>query len=62
MCDAFGFTIGVVLGQCIDNKQHVKTLKDAQLNYTTTEKEFLAIVFALKNLFIPTWNKNHNIH
>ena len=53
MCDASDFTIGVVLGQRIDNKQHVIyysswTLSDAQLNYTTTEKEFLAVVFALK--------------
>ena len=45
MCDAFDFAIGAVLGQRIDNKQHViyyssRTLNDAQLNYTTTEKEF----------------------
>ena len=53
MCDASDFFIGAVLGQRTDNKQHViyyssKTLNDAQLNYTTTEKEFLAVVFALK--------------
>ena len=52
MCDASDFAIGAVLGQRIDNKQHViyyssRTLNDAQLNYTTTEKEFLAVVFAL---------------
>jgi len=54
MCDAFDFAIGPVLGQHIDNKQHViyyssRTLNDAQLNYTTIEKEFLAVVFALEN-------------
>jgi len=54
MCDASNFAIGVVLRQRIDNKQHViyyssRTLNDAQLNYTTTEKEFLAVMFALKN-------------
>jgi len=56
-CDASDFVTGTILGQCIDNKQHViyyssRTLNDAQLNYTTTEKEFLARVFALKN-FCP---------
>ena len=53
MCDASDFAIGAVLGQRTDNKQHViyqssRTLKDAQLNYTTTEKEFLAAVFTLE--------------
>ena len=53
MCDASDFVIGAVLGQRINNKQYViyyssRTLNDAQLNYTTTEKEFLAVVFALE--------------
>ena len=53
MCGASDFAIGAVLGQCIDNKQHViyyssRTLNDGQLNYTTTKKEFLAVVFALE--------------
>ena len=57
MCDSSDFAIGVVLGQRIDNKQHViyysnRTLNDAQMNYTTTEKEFLAVVFALEK-FCP---------
>ena len=48
----FRFCHGTVLGQPIDNKQHViyysnRTLNDAQMNYTTTEKEFLTVVFAL---------------
>ena len=46
------YAVGVVLGQCIDKKPisicyASKTLADAQLHYTTTEKE-LAIVFALE--------------
>ena len=52
MCDASDFDIGVVLGQRQDGKLYViyyvsKTLNEAQRNYTTTEKELLAIVFAL---------------
>jgi len=53
MCDASDYAIGAVLGQCIDNRQHViyyasRMLNEAQLNYTTTEKKFLAVVFALE--------------
>ena len=52
MCDASDFTIGVVRGQREDGNPYViyyasKTLNKAQRNYTTTEKELLAIVFAL---------------
>ena len=52
MCDASDFTVGAVLGQCVGKLPHViyyasKTLMDAQVNYTTTEKELLAVVFAL---------------
>ncbi|CAN6583757.1 unnamed protein product [Malus baccata var. baccata] len=43
---------GAVLGQRKDKRPHViyyasRTLNDAQLNYSTTEKELLAVVFAL---------------
>ena len=53
MCDASDFTVGAILGQRIDKKPTIicyasKTLADAQLNYTTTEKELLAVVFVLK--------------
>jgi hypothetical protein len=52
MCDASNYTVGAVLGQRIDKLPHViyyasQTLKDAQLNYSTIEKELLAVVFAL---------------
>jgi hypothetical protein len=52
MCDASDYAIGAVLGQRKDNKPYViyfasRTLNCAQMNYTTTEKELLAIVFAL---------------
>ena len=53
MCDASDFAIGVVLGQREDKKAFViyyasKTLDSTQENYTTTEKEFLAVVFSLE--------------
>ncbi|WJZ89404.1 hypothetical protein VitviT2T_008626 [Vitis vinifera] len=52
MCDASDLTMGAVLGQREDGKPYViyyasKTLNEAQRNYTTTEKELLAVVFAL---------------
>ncbi|CAN6583682.1 unnamed protein product [Malus baccata var. baccata] len=52
MCDASDYAIGAVLGQRKNKLPHViyyasRTLNDAQLNYSTTEKELLAVVFAL---------------
>ena len=51
MCDASDYAIRVVLGQKREKIFQViyyasRTLNDAQLNYATTEKELLAIVFA----------------
>ena len=51
MCDASDYAIGAVLGQKSERIFQViyyasRTLNDAQLNYATTEKELLAIVFA----------------
>ena len=53
MCDASDYAVGAVLGQKLNREPHVicyasKTLSDTQLNYTTTEKELLAVVFALE--------------
>ena len=53
MCDASDYAVGGVLGQRIDKKPTAiwyasKTLAEAQLNYTTTEKELLAVVYALE--------------
>ena len=53
MCDASDYTVGAVLGQRVDKHPYViyyasKTLNDAQMNYSTTEKELLAVVFALE--------------
>ncbi|KAL4362979.1 hypothetical protein GQ457_04G022000 [Hibiscus cannabinus] len=51
MCDAIYYAVGAVLGQRKGKIFHPiyyvsKTLSDAQVNYTTTKKELLAIIFA----------------
>src|SRR5215475_3210676 len=51
MCDANDYVVGAVLGQRRDKIFHTiyyasRTLSDAQLNYATTEKELLAVMFA----------------
>ena len=51
MCDASDYAVGTVFGQRKDKKSYViyyasKTLNSSQMNYTTIEKELLAIVFA----------------
>ena len=52
MCDASDYAVGAVLGQTKNKKHHAiayasKTLIGPQLNYATTKKELLAIVFAI---------------
>ena len=52
MCDASDLAVRAVLGHRIEGKSYVvyyasKTLNEAQRNYTTTEKELLAVVYAL---------------
>ena len=51
MCDASDFFMGAVLGQRADKTFRAiyyasKTFNEAQENYSTTEKEMLAMVFA----------------
>ncbi|GJX58672.1 reverse transcriptase domain-containing protein [Tanacetum coccineum] len=53
MCDASDFAIGAVLGQ--RRSKHFqpihyasKTMTEAQIHYTTTEKEMLAVVYAFE--------------
>ncbi|XP_050895565.1 uncharacterized protein LOC127102204 [Lathyrus oleraceus] len=52
MRDASDYAVGAVLGQRKDKKLHAifyasRTLDPTQMNYATTEKELLAVVFAL---------------
>ena len=53
MCDASDYAIKAVLSQRKDNKPYAiyyasRTLDDAQVNYATSEKEFLEVVFVLE--------------
>jgi len=53
MCDASYYAVGAVLGQQKGRIFHTiyyasKVLNDAQINYATTKKELLAIVYALE--------------
>ena len=53
MCDASDYAVRAVLGQRVGKLPHViyyasRTLNDAQLNCSTTEKELLAVIFALE--------------
>jgi hypothetical protein len=53
MCDASDFAVGAVLSQLKDTKHYAisyasKTLTGSQLNYATTEKELIAMVFVIK--------------
>ena len=53
MCDALDYAVGVVFGQRLDKKPTTicyvsKTLIEAQINNTTTEKELLAVVYTLE--------------
>nr|GFB34800.1 reverse transcriptase domain-containing protein [Tanacetum cinerariifolium] len=53
MCDASDFVIGAVLGQRKTNHFHPihyasKTMNEAQMHYTMTEKEMLVVVYAFE--------------
>jgi hypothetical protein len=53
MCDASDYAVGAVLGQRKEGRVYTvyyanETLNEAQLNYTTIEKELLAVVFAFE--------------
>jgi len=60
MCDASDYAVGAVLGQRVDKKPIAiyyasKTFSEAQQHYTTTEKELLAVVYALDKFRSYIW-------
>jgi hypothetical protein len=67
MCDASDYAVGAVLGQQKESKVHAiyyasKTLNGAQLNYATTEKELLAVVFAFEKFRSYIVNSKVNLY
>jgi len=53
MCDASDYVVGEVLGQCREKffdaiYYEIKVLNENQMNYSTTEKELLAVIFTLE--------------
>ena len=56
MCNVSDYAVGVVLGQRVGRIPHAiyyasRTLNNAQMNYSTTEKELLAVIFALEKFW-----------
>ena len=69
MCDASNYAIGAKLGQRKGRVFHAiyyasKVLNDAQINYATTEKEMLAIVYALEKFrsYLVGSKVSHSLH
>nr|GFB10060.1 reverse transcriptase domain-containing protein [Tanacetum cinerariifolium] len=53
MCDASDYAVGAILGQRIEKHFRLihyasKTMNQAEINYMTTEKEMLAVVYAFE--------------
>nr|GFA15988.1 reverse transcriptase domain-containing protein [Tanacetum cinerariifolium] len=53
MCDASDYAVGAILGQRVEKHFRPihyarKTMNQAETNYTTTEKEMLAVVYAFE--------------
>nr|GEU49593.1 DNA-directed DNA polymerase [Tanacetum cinerariifolium] len=64
MCDASDFAIGAVLGQRIEKHFRPihyasKMMTEAESNYTTTEKEMLAIVYAFEKFRAENYAADH---
>ncbi|GJW06278.1 putative nucleotidyltransferase, ribonuclease H [Tanacetum coccineum] len=67
MCDASEYVIGAVLGQRADKKPVVffyasKKFSEAQMNYTTTEKELLAVEKRGRKMWLPTICPGLSLH
>ena len=67
MCDASDYAVGAVLGQRKDKKLHAiyyssRTMNDAQLNYSTTEKRASSRSVCIGEvLILPLRNEGHSL-
>nr|GEV79979.1 reverse transcriptase domain-containing protein [Tanacetum cinerariifolium] len=64
MCDASDLAVGTVLGQRIEKHFRPihyasKTMTEAESNYTTTEKEMLAVVYAFEKFRAENYAADH---
>ena len=64
MCNTSDYAVGAVLGQRIGKASHaiyyaLRTLNDAQRNYSTTKKEFLVIFCFRKVSILFAWYYSH---
>ena len=67
MLDASGHAMGAMLGQKKGKVLHLiyyasKTLNEAQVNYTTTEKELLDVVFAVEKFKAYLFGAKVKVH
>nr|GEW39670.1 reverse transcriptase domain-containing protein [Tanacetum cinerariifolium] len=67
MCDASNFAVGAVLGQRIEKHFRPihyasKTITKAESNYTTIEKEMLAVVYAFEKFRAENYAADHLSH
>nr|GFC76783.1 reverse transcriptase domain-containing protein [Tanacetum cinerariifolium] len=66
MCDASDYAVGAVLGQRIEKNFRPihyasKTMNQAETNYTTTEKEMLAVVYAFEKFHLANYHARNFI-
>ena len=69
MCDVTDYALGAILGQKVDKifkpiYYASRTLDEHQVNYTTTEKKMLEVVFSLENFrsyTLGSYNIVHNV-
>nr|GEX25626.1 reverse transcriptase domain-containing protein [Tanacetum cinerariifolium] len=64
MCDASDFVVGAILGQRIEKHFRPihyasKMMTEAESNYTTTEKEMLAVVYAFEKFRAENYAADH---
>ena len=55
MCDALNYVVGVVIGQKRDKKPINIGCAKAEMNYMTTKKELVVVVYGLEKFYPKSW-------